>query len=213
MASETTFGHWKVVFSWGKGRKMTFSQNLLIARFWASGFWMSILSSANFKKDPPWYIFSLSVHAPATSVFDSLFDSPFDIIFETPVQLINTNNYNNYNIFSTQLRENFTRQAVVFPTHHGLFWFALPRSHFLIRGKIELWRPCKIGQPGLGSMFNRWTCFLLKILGRVYLYLKQKIRCGRELILYIECKMQNLKISKLERKNCKQCESVCGISS
>ena len=47
--------------------KVTFSQNLLIARFWASGFWMSILSSANFKKDPPWYIFSLSVHAPATS--------------------------------------------------------------------------------------------------------------------------------------------------
>ena len=29
---------------------------------------MSILSSANFKKDPPWNIFSLSVHAPATSV-------------------------------------------------------------------------------------------------------------------------------------------------
>ena len=53
--------------SWGKGRKMTFSQNPLNSRFWASGFWMSILSSANFKKDPPWYIFSLSVHAPATS--------------------------------------------------------------------------------------------------------------------------------------------------
>ena len=67
MASETTFGHWKVVFSWGKGRKMTFSQNPLKTRFWASGFWMSILSSANFKKDPPWNIFSLSVHAPATS--------------------------------------------------------------------------------------------------------------------------------------------------
>ena len=67
MASETTFGHWKVVFSWGKGRKMTFSQNPLKTRFWASGFWMSILSSANFKKDPPWYIFCLSVHAPATS--------------------------------------------------------------------------------------------------------------------------------------------------
>ena len=67
MASETTFGHWKVVFSWGKGRKMTFSQNPLNSRFWASGFWMSILSSANFKKDPPWYIFFLSVHAPATS--------------------------------------------------------------------------------------------------------------------------------------------------
>ena len=29
---------------------------------------MSILSSANFKKDPPWKIFFLSVHAPATSV-------------------------------------------------------------------------------------------------------------------------------------------------
>ena len=69
MASETTFGHWKVVFSWGKGRKMTFSQNPLSSRFWASGFWMSILSSANFKKDPPWKIFFLSVHAPATSVF------------------------------------------------------------------------------------------------------------------------------------------------
>ena len=68
MASETTFGHWKVVFSWGKGRKMTFSQNPLKTRFWASGFWMSILSSANFKKDPPWKIFFLSVHAPATSV-------------------------------------------------------------------------------------------------------------------------------------------------
>ena len=27
---------------------------------------MSILSSANFKKDPPWNIFCLSVHAPAT---------------------------------------------------------------------------------------------------------------------------------------------------
>ena len=67
MASETTFGHWKVVFSWGKGRKMTFSQNPLSSRFWASGFWMSILSSANFKKDPPWKIFFLSVHAPATS--------------------------------------------------------------------------------------------------------------------------------------------------
>ena len=66
MASETTFGHWKVVFSWGKGRKMTFSQKPLNSRFWASGFWMSILSSANFKKDPPWYIFFLSVHAPAT---------------------------------------------------------------------------------------------------------------------------------------------------
>ena len=65
MASETTFGHWKVVFSWGKGRKMTFSQNPLISRFWASGFWMSILSSVNFKKDPPWNIFCLSLHAPA----------------------------------------------------------------------------------------------------------------------------------------------------
>ena len=71
MASETTFGHWKVVFSWGKGRKMTFSQNPLSSRFWASGFWMSILSSANFKKDPPWKIFFLSVHAPATSVHSS----------------------------------------------------------------------------------------------------------------------------------------------
>ena len=30
-------------------------------------------------------------------------------------------------------------------------------------------------------------------------------------ICYVECKMQNLEFSKLERKNCKQC--VCGISS
>ena len=67
MASETTFGHWKVVFSWGKGRKMTFSQNPLKTRFWASGFWMSILSSANFKKDPPRNIFFVSLHVPATS--------------------------------------------------------------------------------------------------------------------------------------------------
>ena len=40
-----------------KTQKNAFSQNPLIARFWASGFWMSILSSANFKKDPPWNIF------------------------------------------------------------------------------------------------------------------------------------------------------------
>ena len=73
MASETTFGHWKVVFSWGKGRKMTFSQKPLNSRFWASGFWMSILSSANFKKDPPWNIFSLSVHAPATSGYTEIY--------------------------------------------------------------------------------------------------------------------------------------------
>ena len=52
---------------------MTFSQNPLKTRFWASGFWMSILSSANFKKDPPWNIFFLSVHAPATSDIDDLY--------------------------------------------------------------------------------------------------------------------------------------------
>ena len=67
MASENTFDHWKVVFSWGKMRKSRFSQNPLNPQFWAFGFSMYTSSSANFKKDPPWYIFSLSVHAPATS--------------------------------------------------------------------------------------------------------------------------------------------------
>ena len=57
MASETTFDHWKVVFSWGKMRKSRFSQNPLNARFWAFGFSIYTSSSANFKKDPPWNIF------------------------------------------------------------------------------------------------------------------------------------------------------------
>ena len=67
MASETTFDHWKVVFSWGKMRKSQFSQNPLTSRFWAFGFSIYTSSSANFKKDPPWNIFFLSLHAPATS--------------------------------------------------------------------------------------------------------------------------------------------------
>ena len=50
MASETTFDHWKVVFSWGKMRKSRFSQNPLNTRFWAFGFWIYTSSSANFKK-------------------------------------------------------------------------------------------------------------------------------------------------------------------
>ena len=57
MASETTFDHWKVVFSWGKMRKSRFSQNPLNARFWAFGFLIYTSSSANFKKDPPRNIF------------------------------------------------------------------------------------------------------------------------------------------------------------
>ena len=67
MASETTFDHWKVVFSWGKMRKSRFSQNPLNARFWAFGFLIYTSSSANFKKNPPWYIFFVSVQIPDTS--------------------------------------------------------------------------------------------------------------------------------------------------
>ena len=33
MASETTFGRWKVVFSWGKVRKMSFSQKFAITQY------------------------------------------------------------------------------------------------------------------------------------------------------------------------------------
>ena len=33
MASETTFDHWKVFFSWGKVRKRALTQNSLVARF------------------------------------------------------------------------------------------------------------------------------------------------------------------------------------
>ena len=54
MASENTFDHWKVVFSWGKMRKSRFSQNPLNSRFWALGFLIYTLSCANFKKDRPW---------------------------------------------------------------------------------------------------------------------------------------------------------------
>ena len=69
MASETTFDHWKVVFSWGKMRKSQFSQNPLTSRFWAFGFLIYTSSSTNFKKkihrDT---FFFVSVHVPATSV-------------------------------------------------------------------------------------------------------------------------------------------------
>ena len=69
MASDITFDHWKVVFSWGKVRKSGFSQNPLNPRFWALGFLIYILSSANFnKKNPPWQIQKVTVHVPATSV-------------------------------------------------------------------------------------------------------------------------------------------------
>ena len=37
MASETTFDHWKVVFSWGKVRKRALTQNPLMGRFWSIG--------------------------------------------------------------------------------------------------------------------------------------------------------------------------------
>ena len=50
MASETTFDHWKVVFSWGKMRKSRFSQKPLNARFWAFGFLIYTSSFANLKK-------------------------------------------------------------------------------------------------------------------------------------------------------------------
>ena len=37
MASETTFDHWKVVFSWGKVRKRALTQNPLNGGFWSLG--------------------------------------------------------------------------------------------------------------------------------------------------------------------------------
>ena len=67
MASETTFDHWKVVFSWGKMRKSRFSQNPLNPRFWAFGFSIYTSSSSNFKKDPPRNIFFVALHVPASS--------------------------------------------------------------------------------------------------------------------------------------------------
>ena len=66
MASETTFDHRKVVFSWGKMRRSRFSQNLLNARFWAFGFLIYTSSSANLKKSTMIHFF-VSLHIPATS--------------------------------------------------------------------------------------------------------------------------------------------------
>ena len=37
MASETTFDHWKVFFSWGKVRKRALTQNPLMGGFWSLG--------------------------------------------------------------------------------------------------------------------------------------------------------------------------------
>ena len=47
--------------------KWPFSQNPLISGFGSFGFLIYTSLCANFKINPPWYIFFLSVHAPATS--------------------------------------------------------------------------------------------------------------------------------------------------
>ena len=98
----------------------------------------------------------------------------------------------------------FTKKFGTLDPHLPIVWDKVPKKRFFLTPSLISNRRQILTLRGV---------YLFKILGRVYLYLKQKIGCGRELIFYIECKMQNLKISKLERKNCKQCESVCGISS
>ena len=50
LASETTFDHWKVVFSSGKVRKTRFSHNPLNSRLLALGILIYTLSYANFQK-------------------------------------------------------------------------------------------------------------------------------------------------------------------
>ena len=73
MASETTFDHWKVVFSWKEvGKTQFFFQNPLESRFWALGFLIYTLSCANFKKNPPWQINFVSLHVPATSGYSPM---------------------------------------------------------------------------------------------------------------------------------------------
>ena len=53
---------------YGPEMSLAISRNPLTSRFWAFGFSIYTSSSANFKKDPPWNIFFLSLHAPATCV-------------------------------------------------------------------------------------------------------------------------------------------------
>ena len=62
MASETTFDHRKVVFSWGKVRKMPFSQNPLMARFWSLGILFINHFCARKSKNLPWLISFLLMH-------------------------------------------------------------------------------------------------------------------------------------------------------
>ena len=57
MASETTFDHRKVVFSWGKVRKTRFSQNPLNFRFWSLRIWFYIYFFARKPKKLPLEIF------------------------------------------------------------------------------------------------------------------------------------------------------------
>ena len=66
MASETTFVHWRVVFSWGNARKRALTQNPLIGGFWSFGFLIYTLSCVKIKKKPPLYIFFVSLHVPDT---------------------------------------------------------------------------------------------------------------------------------------------------
>ena len=67
MASETTFDHWKVVFSWGKVRKRALTENPLMGGFWSFRFFIFTLSCVKIKKNSPWYTFFVSLHVPDNS--------------------------------------------------------------------------------------------------------------------------------------------------
>ena len=76
MASETTFDHRKVVFSWGKVRKMPFSQNPLMARFWSLGILFINHFCARKSKNLPWVIFFLLMHVQDPCDFELFWVEP-----------------------------------------------------------------------------------------------------------------------------------------
>ena len=77
MASETTFDHWKVVFSWWKVRKMPFSQNPFNRRLWSLGIQFYIHFYARKSKNLPWAIFFLLMHVLVPCVLAFCFSPNF----------------------------------------------------------------------------------------------------------------------------------------
>ena len=91
MASETTFDHWKVVFSWGKVRKTRFSQKPLNSRFSLFGFFIVwILKDEGGEFDVKWKILAQrTTFNPTNNSCRLCLSEKFIIMFQPEIATLN----------------------------------------------------------------------------------------------------------------------------